>query len=128
MIYSSDEHWRLFCLDPRDGLPSYETLVQRMHPEDRGSTLDRLEKAIREGTDFEVDCRLVLPDGVVKFVHGVGHPVLSASGELIRFFGTTVAVTERKRADEEREQLLLRERAAWGECGAAQQRFTELAE
>jgi PAS domain S-box-containing protein len=126
MIHSSDEHSRLFGLDPRDGLPAFETLVQRMHPEDRGRTLDGLEKAIREGTDFEVDCRLVLPDGVVKFVHGVGHPVFSASGELIRFFGTTVDVTERKRADEEREQLLLRERVALAEVVAAQRRFTDL--
>src|SRR5258707_3721837 len=94
LIHSSDEHSRMFGLHPSDGLPSYETLVQRMHPEDRGPTLDRLEKAIREGTDFEVNCRLVLPDGVVKFVNGVGHPVFSASGEIIRFFGTSVDVTE----------------------------------
>jgi PAS domain S-box-containing protein len=126
VIHSSDEHARLFGLDPRDGLPSFETLLQRLHPEDRTRAIETLERSIRERTDFLLDCRLALPGGIVKFVHAVGHPVLNESGQLIRIMGSSVDVTERTRADEEREQLLLRERVALAEVVAAQQRFKDL--
>jgi C4-dicarboxylate-specific signal transduction histidine kinase len=47
----------------------------------------------------------VLPDGKVKHVHAIAHPVLNANGELVEVVGTTVDITERKRAKEERERL-----------------------
>src|SRR5438093_11377121 len=52
-----------------------------------------------------VDFRIVLPDGTVKYIHGLGHPVFSASLELVEVVGTQLDVTERKRAEEERERL-----------------------
>ena len=45
------------------------------------------------------------PDGTVKHIHGIGHPVLSASGELVQVLGTMVDVTERTRAEEARDRL-----------------------
>jgi K+-sensing histidine kinase KdpD len=47
----------------------------------------------------------VKPDGTVKHIHGIGHPVLSASGELVQVLGTMVDVTERTRAEEARDRL-----------------------
>jgi signal transduction histidine kinase len=47
----------------------------------------------------------VKPDGTVKHIHGVGHPVLSATGELVQVLGTMVDVTEGKRAEEARDRL-----------------------
>jgi PAS domain S-box-containing protein len=126
VIHSSDEHTRLFGLDPAQGLPVIDTLLQRIHQEDRARTMGALEQALAQKSDFEVDCRLVLPDGTLKHVHGVGHPVFNASGEPVRMVGTSVDVTERRRSDEERERLLLRERAALAEVVAAQQRFEDL--
>ena len=52
-----------------------------------------------------MEYRIVLPDGAVKWVHGIGHPVLNANGELVEVIGTTVDITERKRAEEERARL-----------------------
>ena len=49
--------------------------------------------------------RIVLPDGTVRHIHAVGHPILNASGEVIEFVGTHVDVTERRRAEQERERL-----------------------
>src|SRR4030095_2083050 len=49
--------------------------------------------------------RIVLPDGKVKHVHAIAHPVLNANGELVEVVGTTVDITERKRAEGERERL-----------------------
>jgi C4-dicarboxylate-specific signal transduction histidine kinase len=60
---------------------------------------------VREKRDYAVEFRIVLPEGTVKHIHGLGHPVFSASGELVEVVGTQLDVTERKRAEEERERL-----------------------
>lgn len=57
------------------------------------------------GTDFDAYFRIVHPDGTTKYVYGTGHPILNASGALVEFFGTVMDITERKRAEEERERL-----------------------
>jgi len=57
------------------------------------------------GTDFDAYFRIVHPDGTTKYVYGTGHPVFNASGDVVEFFGTVMDVTERKRAEEERERL-----------------------
>jgi PAS domain S-box-containing protein len=104
-IYWSEENFLMWGFDPQQGLPNRETVLQRMHPEDRDRVLTSVEKAIREKTDYAVDFRIVLPDGTVKHIHGLGHPVFSATGELVEVVGTQLDVTDRKRAEEERERL-----------------------
>jgi len=104
--HSSEEHCRLFGFDPQRDRPSSAELHQRIHPEDRSRIADILEKAARERMDYEVDYRVVLPDGTVKCIHAVGHPVFSASGDLVQFVGTSMDVTERMRAEEERQAHL----------------------
>src|SRR5207253_371167 len=47
-----------------------------------------------------VDYRIVHPGGAVRYIHSIGHPVFSPSGDLIEFVGTVIDVTERKRAEE----------------------------
>ena len=49
-----------------------------------------------------MDFRTVLPNGAMQYLHGVGHPVFNASGDVVEFVGTAMDVTERQRADEER--------------------------
>jgi PAS domain S-box-containing protein len=105
MRHSSEEHSRLYGFDPDRGIPSFGEMVQRIHPEDRARVVEIAERANCEGKDFEVHFRVVLPDGTTKYMHGVGHPVFKASGDLVEFVGTVIDVTERRRADEERERL-----------------------
>ena len=58
------------------------------------------EKAVSEGKVFELDFRIVLPDGVVKFIHLVAHPVFNASSTSpVEYIGTVMDVTERKQAE-----------------------------
>src|SRR6202040_4073295 len=59
-----------------------------------------IERAIRDGTDFEIDYRLLLPDGAAKYIHVVGHPIVNASGDVTELFGTAMDVTERKHAED----------------------------
>ena len=53
-----------------------------------------------EKVDCDVEFRIVKPDGTVKHIHGMAHPVLSPNGELVEVVGTMVDITERKRAEE----------------------------
>jgi C4-dicarboxylate-specific signal transduction histidine kinase len=95
----------LFGLDPESDSSSFERALQRIHPEDQATFNRVVEQAIRERSDFEVDFRIVLPDGKIKYSRSVGHPVFSASGELVEFVGTGVDMTERRQAEKERERL-----------------------
>ena len=103
--YWSDECFRLLGFDPADGMPPFETFVQRIHPDDRPIVAEKLERATRERGEYEVDYRIIHPGGEVRDIHAIGHPVLSPSGELVELVGTGIDVTERKRAEEERERL-----------------------
>jgi PAS domain S-box-containing protein len=105
MRHSSEEHSRLYGFDPDKGVPSFEQIVQRMHPEDRPSVIEIAERASCAAKDFEVHFRIVLPDRTTRYVHGVGHPVFNAAGAPGEFVGILMDVTERKLADEERERL-----------------------
>jgi C4-dicarboxylate-specific signal transduction histidine kinase len=100
MIHSSEEHHCLFGLDPaRPGVPSFEELYQRIHPEDRDRTVDDLERAMRAGASVEAHFRVVLPEGTTRYIYGIGHPVVRPSGDTGEFVGTVIDVTERKRAE-----------------------------
>jgi PAS domain S-box-containing protein len=105
-VYWSRENYSLFGFDPEGGIPSDEAFYQRIHPEDRDRVrrevfLERLD----EGSHFDVEFRIVLPGGAIKYVRSTGHPVRDISGALLEYVGTSIDVTERKRADEERERL-----------------------
>src|SRR5258708_2557093 len=105
-VYWSEENYRLFGFDPEGGIPSDEAFYERVHPGDR----DRVRKAVflerpNEGSHFDVEFRIVLPGGAIKYVRSTGHPVRNQSGDLLEYVGTSVDVTERKRVDQERERL-----------------------
>ena len=106
IVHWSQEHFRIFGFDPAQGMPSFETFPQRIHPDDQARAADILERAVRERTDYELDCRIVLPDGAMKYIHAVGHPVFNASGDPVEFVRTVMDVTERQRAEEERQAHL----------------------
>ena len=99
-VYWSKEMYRIFGLDPDLTPPSPMEADRRLHPEDAPYHLRVVERAIRDGTDFEMDYRLLMPDGAAKYIHVVGHPVVDASGDVIELVGTAMDVTERKRAED----------------------------
>jgi PAS domain S-box-containing protein len=104
-LYWSEENYRIWGFDPRQGPPSRETRLQRIHPDDRERVLEEVEAAVREKRDFAVEFRIILPDGTVKHLELTGRHLFSTTGELVEAVGTYVDVTERKRAQEEHERL-----------------------
>jgi signal transduction histidine kinase/PAS domain-containing protein len=120
LVYWSKEHFRIFDYDPETVRPSYSLLMERVHPEDRPSFEQILNRAVTDNSDFEYDYRIVLPDRSVKFLRSMGQALVNPSGEL-EFIGTVMDITDLKRAEEMR-TALTREREM-----LAQRRAAELA-
>jgi len=100
VAYWSEETYRIYGRDPRQGLPTRAWVRQQVHPDDRSRLYEEADEAQRQKKDFQVEYRIVLRDGTVKHVEAIGHHVFSTDGELLEILGTHVDVTERKRAQE----------------------------
>jgi PAS domain S-box-containing protein len=99
-LHLSDEWYRVYGFDPEKGSPTWEERLERIHPEDRTKYEVAIDSAIADKSDYEVEFRILIPDGAVKHIHTVGHPVLNESGNLVEFVGNSMDVTERKRGEE----------------------------
>ncbi len=99
-LHLSDEWYRIYGFDPKHGMPDREQRLERIHPEDRAKYLATIDRAVATTSDYDIEFRLLLPGGTVKYIQSVGHPVLDASGNLVQFVGSTTDITERKRAEE----------------------------
>jgi PAS domain S-box-containing protein len=98
-LHLSEEWYRIFGIDPEKNPVVWEERLQRVHPEDRCKWHEAIDRAIAEKSDYELEFRIVLPGGTLKYIHAVGHPVLNASGDLVEFVGSSTDITERKRAE-----------------------------
>jgi len=96
----SDETYRIFGYD-RSFKSTIDSVVQRVHPQDRTEFQKVVDDASRGATDFEHTYRLLLPDGRVKHVHAIAHALHNASGDR-EFVGAVTDITERKTAEEAR--------------------------
>jgi PAS domain S-box-containing protein len=94
----SEETFRIFRYD-RTTKPTMELALQRVHPEDVAVVKETIERAAQDGKDFEHECRLLMPDGSVKYVHVVAHAIRGESGGS-EFVGAVMDVTERKQSEE----------------------------
>ena len=105
ILYWSEEDFRIWGFDPQAGPPTRKMVFERIHPDDRDKVRQCLDRVSDDSREYAVEYRIVLPDGRVKHIHGVGHGVLDATGEPVEMVGTHLDVTERKRAEEERDRL-----------------------
>jgi PAS domain S-box-containing protein len=106
IIHSSDEHSRLYGFDPEQGVPSFEEFRQRVHPKDRAGWTEALRRGIKQATRVEGEFRVVSPQGPLRYLGAIVHPVFAARGEPEEFVATVVDVTERKRAEKEHQAQL----------------------
>jgi len=97
-IVWSEETFRIFQYD-RSTKPTVELVLQRLHPEDAAPRQQTIERASQEGKDFDLEHRLLMPDGAVKHIHVVAHAERDESGDL-ELVGAVMDVTERKCAEE----------------------------
>jgi len=91
----SPEAYRIFGVKPDEDTSHPEFWLSRNHPDDQNRVRELFERSENEKIDYEADYRIVLPDGAIKHLHAVGHPVLNESGALVEFLGTVVDISER---------------------------------
>ncbi len=82
IVHWSLETFRLFGFDPENGVPSFEAVLERIHPDDREWMVESFRTSFQEGIDREAEFRIVLPDGVIRHIHFLTHPTFNASGHL----------------------------------------------
>jgi len=99
----SDETYRILGF-ARETHPTLDLVFDRVHPEDRDRLQQLRDRATQNGMDLDIEHRVLLPDGVIRHVHVVAHAGRDNSGNL-EYVGVVTDITERKRADEEREAL-----------------------
>ena len=96
----SDETYRIFALD-RGTPPTVERILQRTHPDDRAAVQEAIRLAQLESRDFDLEHRLLMPDGSVKHLRIVARVVMDGDGQP-ELVGAVMDVTVQKRAEEER--------------------------
>ena len=100
VVIVSPEVYRIHGVKPDDDASNTKFFFSRIHPEDRKRVVDLFERAELEKIEFQVDYRIVLPDGTTKHLHTIGHPILDEWGELVEFVGTAMDLTAAKQAEE----------------------------
>ena len=103
-IHWSDETYRIFDYAPTTQ-PTVQMVLDRTHPDDRMRLRQAIARAAIERKEFTVEHRLLLEDGSVKHVRAVAHPSTAENPERFIFVGAVMDVTERNRAEQERERL-----------------------
>src|SRR5246127_560843 len=99
----SDETYRILGFT-RETNPTLDLVFDRIHPEDLDRMREIRNSAAQNGMDLDIEHRILLPDGDIKYLHAVAHAGRDSSGSL-EYMGVVADITERKRADEERQAL-----------------------
>jgi two-component system sensor histidine kinase/response regulator len=90
---------------------TYKAFLKCLHPQDRASVTQALNRTIKTGTDYEVETRLCWPDGTIRWVASKGAVLRDRNGKAVRLTGTVMDITDRKQVEIalERERLQLRQ-------------------
>lgn len=92
----SDETFNLWGLDSRKGLPTYETLIQRVHKEDLELFTSTYKAAVEFGTPYDVEVRVSHPNGIQKTLRSICKTTMGNSGEVASLTGANIDVTAQK--------------------------------
>lgn len=102
----SDELFRIYGLEPQATEVTFESYLERIHPDDRDLVREQVQQAYGGGDPFFFEHRLVTSDGIIKWTQSRGHVVTDDRGAPVRMVGTAQDITDRKRLDELRDSIL----------------------
>ena len=108
----SDAIFRQHGLEPQPKAPDFATYLEMIHPDDREAFQRSVGDAIERQGSFALEFRLLWPDGSVHWTSGAGRCFPDDTGRPARMIGTGRDITEQRRLEEERDQLLADERRA----------------
>ena len=125
-LVGSDEMYRIYGLPLGRPLPA-AAILERIHPDDADMVRQAIDTAVRSGSDFDIEHRLVRPSGEIRILRAEGRAVRDASGKVVRIIGAGHDITDRKEAEAVARRLL-EEQAARAGAEAAERRAAFLAE
>lgn len=97
-IVWSEETYQITGYD-RSTKPTLDMVFQRVHPEDSSLVREALERGALKGVDLDLEHRLLMPDGLVKWVHVLGYATKDESGNT-EYIGAIMDITARKEAED----------------------------
>lgn len=106
-VTASDEQYRILGIEPGTPL-DLETGMAHVHPDDLDLLRKEIGRVVNDPAPYEVEHRLLHPDGSVRVVLVRGEGVCDETGKVVRIIGTDQDVTEAKHAEQQRQQLLAR--------------------
>ena len=98
----SDEIYRIFGYKPQEFEASTEFFLNSVHPDDRELVVQSSEEALNEMKPYNIDHRIVLPDGTQRFVHEQAKIITDETGKPVRLLGTVQDTTDRMKSEEEK--------------------------
>ncbi|MEG4506643.1 PAS domain S-box protein [Microcoleus sp. F6_B4] len=122
----SKGHFTVLGLQPHECEPSYEVWANRVHPHDLAEAEATFQQAIADKKEYHHEYRLRWLDGSIHWVEARGKFTCDFQGNPKHSIGVVIDITERKQAEQEREQLLERERLARSEAEAAQRQLATI--
>jgi len=96
----SDELWSLFGLKRSTAKPSFELWTDIIHPDDREIAIQTVLMAADNAQTLNVEFRVCFPDGTVHWILSRGKPLHNKQGEVDRYIGTVIDITERKQTED----------------------------
>ena len=100
------ENWRRMFGFPPDATIRYETVIGRIHPQDRETVERAVRRAIEDQADYVAEYRVVLPDGTQRWIAARGRVRSGTGVAQARMLGVSVDITDRKRAEQALEERL----------------------
>ncbi|MFE4104712.1 EAL domain-containing protein [Almyronema epifaneia] len=103
----TQEVFRIFGRSLQLGPPTYEELIQYIHPDDRDRHSRVVEQAIEQQQNFEAEFRLHRPDGRLTYLNARGEIIVNREGQRVALVGTVLDITERKQIEAQLRQVNL---------------------
>lgn len=99
-LYWSDEIYRIFGLKPKEFGATYDAFLNYVHPDDRDFVNKEVEDALKGIKKYDIDHRIIRPDGEMRIVHERGKVIFDENSNPIKMIGTVHDITERRIANE----------------------------
>jgi PAS domain S-box-containing protein len=95
----SDELYRIFGYEPRARAITFDSFVSAVLPDDHDRVLASIDDALAGAATYDMECRIVRPDGDVRTIHCCGEVARDSGGQPLRMSGAALDITERKRVE-----------------------------
>ena len=109
----SDEVYQIFGLRPQQIVATYRAFQEYVHPDDREMVEDAYVKSLKRRTAHEIEHRVLLKDGSIKFVIQRYESFFDDNGRAFRSIGTIQDITTQKK-----QEIELQKKTVWARFSA----------